>query len=258
MVNIRRLKKSTKKLLSGDIFALQVQEGQYIFGRVIRLDAKVGGFDDCILIYIYRTFSEDKNKIPKLDKNNLLIPPIATNLIPWTHGYFEVISHSVLNEDDIHKPHCFWDFCDKCYFDDNNNKLPQRIEPCGKYALCSIYSIDADISKSLGIPFTLDEDETPFSCSLGIQFLSKDFNLDGRDDVELALEKALLEKKLDGEAEITGGGCGTESVDIEIDIKNKSKAREVLKTVRNCLKEINSPKSTVIWFYGSKKNVYEK
>jgi hypothetical protein len=257
MGNLKILKKSRKKLLPGDIFVLQVQEGQYIFGRVIRLDAKVAGFNDCTLIYIYRAFSEDKNKIPKLDKNNLLISPAATNRMAWKRGYFEVVSHEELKQDDIHVPHCFYSYSQNYYFDDYGNRLSARIEPCGDYGLDSYNTIDAMISYALGIPFTHDENESPFSCSLGIRFQSEDFNFEGRDVVESALEKALLEKKLDGEAEITGGGCGTESVDIEIDIKNKSKAREVLKTVRNCLKEINSPKSTVIWFYGSKKNVYE-
>ncbi len=45
----------------GDIFALQARDNQYLFGRVIRTDARYGSLDELILIYIYRTFSPEKH-----------------------------------------------------------------------------------------------------------------------------------------------------------------------------------------------------
>jgi hypothetical protein len=156
ITNLKVLKRSRKELNPGDIFAFQIKEGEYMFGRVIRTDAMIHSMEDCILIYIYNDVSKDKNNIPKLDKNNLLIPPIMTNKRPWTMGYFETIDHKPLIEVDVLQPHCFRDPTFGKYYDEYNNELPSKIKPCGMQALHSYRTIDDEISDALGIPLAPD------------------------------------------------------------------------------------------------------
>lgn len=64
------LRKSRKKPLVGDIFVIKIEAKKYIFGRVIRNDAFIGGFPNCNLLYIYRVFSMKKHIILYLIKKN--------------------------------------------------------------------------------------------------------------------------------------------------------------------------------------------
>ncbi|WP_156148004.1 hypothetical protein [Pseudoalteromonas ruthenica] len=52
MTNMKRLKKNKQKPALGDIFSFQILDDKYHWGRVVSLTASVGGFDNCILIYI--------------------------------------------------------------------------------------------------------------------------------------------------------------------------------------------------------------
>ncbi|MDO8588492.1 MAG: immunity 26/phosphotriesterase HocA family protein [Armatimonadota bacterium] len=151
-MNLRVLKRSRKPLKPGDIFALQVKEGEYMFGRVIRVEEHGGPADGFILIYIYNVTSANKSEIPTIDKDNLLIPPYFTNKLPWSRGYFETIENRPLTEDDVLKPHCFWDIVHNEYRDEFRNVLRHKVEPCGVFGLGSFRTIDIRVSDALGIP----------------------------------------------------------------------------------------------------------
>ena len=140
-------------MTAGDIFVYQMEAcpNRYYFGRVIRTDAAIGGFKDTILIYLYKQFSEDKNLVPELICMDLLVPPIATNALPWTKGYFEVVSASVLDIKDVLSEHCFKDFRGK-FFDENGNHLKEAVAPVGEYGLHSYRTIDDEVSIAFGIP----------------------------------------------------------------------------------------------------------
>jgi len=86
---MKPLNKSRKKVCVGDIFTLKVGD-MYYFGRVIRTDAGFGENKIWNLIYIYEAQSKDKNDIPTLDKNRLLIPPYVTNRQAWLRGYLKL------------------------------------------------------------------------------------------------------------------------------------------------------------------------
>ena len=150
-MNMKVLKKSRKKLQVGDIFVYQMKKGEYGYGRVIRLDAHIGGFSNVIMIYIYNAFSTDKHRVPILSKDNLLIPPIGTNRQPWLRGYFKNICNKPLAKADILAHHCFKDIRG-LYFDDEGNMLSKPTKPCGEYGLHSYRTIDDAISEALGIP----------------------------------------------------------------------------------------------------------
>ncbi len=157
-MNMSILKKSRKSLEGGDIFVYQIKslDDRYFFGRVIRTDAIIGGFNDTVLIYLYKNTSPEKNVIPDLSRKALLIPPIATNTRPWTMGYFEVVSSSLLLPNDILVQHCFKDSLRNRYYDADGNLLEKAVLPIGTYGLHSFKTIDDAISKALNIPLALE------------------------------------------------------------------------------------------------------
>ena len=154
--NLEVLNPSRKKRRVGDIFAFQVQEGEFGFGRLISTSASIGGVESVHLIYIYRATSLDKSQIPNLSSDTLLIPPLGINQKPWTLGYFETIENRPLKDEDVLSNHCFKDIRG-WYFDENGNKLDSGIEPCGVFGLHSYLTLDDEISKALGIDLVPDD-----------------------------------------------------------------------------------------------------
>ncbi len=154
--NLLILKKTRRKPDQGDIFVFQLESlpDRYFFGRVVATDTTIGGITDIgvILIYLYRISSQDKKAIPDLQISDLLTPPIGTNAMPWTKGYFEVVHSGENSPDDLLTQHCFYSPFRKCYFDEYGNSLPTKVEPVGMYGLSGLGSIDNEISKALGIP----------------------------------------------------------------------------------------------------------
>ena len=152
MGNLKVLRRTRKPICAGDIFAMQVEEGHYLFGRVIRTDAMLMDIKDCILIYIFRAVSRDKHVIPALDKDNLLVAPILTGPYMWTKGYFETVEHRSLTSHDVLPQHCFHSIrWGASYMDADNNRLPGRTEPCGSYAITLSQGIDRAVSRALGL-----------------------------------------------------------------------------------------------------------
>lgn len=155
-INLKFLRPSRKRLLVGDVFVLQPAGHPFYFGRVIRLDAMIRIFKNCILVYIYNATSDDKANIPRLSKFDLLIPPKMINRLGWSRGYFETVANIPLCEDEIIWPHCFKDPLGGGYRDEYNHVLPHRFEPCGFYALGNFRTLDDEVSKALGIPLAPD------------------------------------------------------------------------------------------------------
>ncbi len=150
---MRVLKPSRKRIHAGDIFVLQVKDGEFVFGRVVRTDIEFLG-NNRILIYIYRAFSSDKNSIPALEKRRLLLPPMIIDRQPWSQGYFETVGNRPLCDNDLLPIHCFHRalfFAE--YFDADGRVLPfwkawfYRLigVPCGTYALTMPYGIDLKV-----------------------------------------------------------------------------------------------------------------
>lgn len=148
-MNMRVLMKS-RTVRQGDTFCYQMPDALFRYGRVIMTNARVGAFPKCILIYLYERPSADKLTIPELDKHELLLPPIATNLQPWTRGYFETIRHEQLTQQDRFAVHCFYSPMRDEYSNEFGELLAERNEPCGLCALASYVSIDLRVSGALG------------------------------------------------------------------------------------------------------------
>ena len=155
-MNLKELKKSRKKIVEGDIFALLLPNNTYLFGRVISTIASIGPMENCNLIYIYRDVSDDIKNVPELTPENLLVAPIMTNNLPWRKGYFEVVQSKALNISDKLKQHCFHCSFNGKFYDEYSNQLEKAVEPVGIWALHSYRTIDDEISTALGIPLSED------------------------------------------------------------------------------------------------------
>ncbi|KAA1423154.1 hypothetical protein F0U47_20305 [Nocardioides antri] len=158
-MNLRVLTPSRKAPQAGDVFAFQLPDLTYRFGRVIRTDATwtlAQGADGAVLIYIYRTQSREM-AVPDRDelrRDHLLVPPMMTNRLPWSRGYFQTVGNVPLDEHDLLPRHCFLSAARGRYFDDYGQPLAGPIEPVGDYGLHSFRTIDAAVSDALLIPRT--------------------------------------------------------------------------------------------------------
>ena len=157
-MNLSVLKKSTRPLRVGDIFAMLPPDGAFLFGRVVETKAKIGPFERCILVYIYRARSGSLDVLPQLKREELLCAPMMTNRLPWSKGYFETVVHRDLADEDRLAAHSFKD-SRGLYFDEFGNQVPQGIDPTGHCGLHSYRTIDDEISKALGLPLAPERAE---------------------------------------------------------------------------------------------------
>ncbi|MDF2050601.1 immunity 26/phosphotriesterase HocA family protein [Arthrobacter sp. Cr_A7] len=155
-INLRVLKPSRKRPASGDIFALQMPDEKYLFGRVVAADlpSTLAPMPGSYLIYVYDHVSAAKSLAPgQLTRDCLLLPPVFINRMPWTKGYFETIGTQPLSEKDVLAQHCFRRWTGE-YLDDRGQRLPGPVEPCGDWGLSSYRWLDDQISDKLGFPRT--------------------------------------------------------------------------------------------------------
>lgn len=150
--NLRVLKPSRKKPQAGDLFAMQLPDERFLFGRVVTTEARVGPMEGVILIYVYRPRFDSKD-VPErsaLSVERLLVSPMMTNRLPWSKGYFETVAHWPIDPGDVLEQHCFFSPGMARYFDEWGNDLPGPVEPVGDRGLHSFRTIDDEISDALG------------------------------------------------------------------------------------------------------------
>jgi hypothetical protein len=153
--NLRVLKRSRKKPLPGDVFAMQLPEQTFLFGRVVgaELEPPRAPMPLSYLIYVYGERSQSMQPVlDELRPDRLLLPPVFINRMPWTKGYFQTVAHRALSGDDLLSQHCFWDAARSRYVDEHQNVLPQEVQPCGVWGLSSYRWLDDQVSDALGIP----------------------------------------------------------------------------------------------------------
>lgn len=153
--NIKVLKRSRTKPEVGDVFAMQLPDDQYIFGRVVgaELEPPHAPMPLSYLIYVYSLRSTDRQPdLNVLQPDRLLLPPVFINRMPWTKGYFENVAHQGLEEHMLLQQHCFWDAARARYVDEQQNPLPREVPPCGDWGLSSYRWLDDQVSDALGIP----------------------------------------------------------------------------------------------------------
>lgn len=150
-MNLAVLRKSRRRLKPGDVFMMPPPDGKYLYGRVIDTNANPLGVGGAVMIYVYSVRTEGRAPIPKLSPKRLLLPPIITNRLPWSRGYFEHLEHRPLQPDECLPLHCFRDFRGR-FLDQSGRQLPGPVEPVGEFGLHSFRTIDDEISKALGLP----------------------------------------------------------------------------------------------------------
>jgi len=159
VTNLQILKPSRKAPMAGDVFAFRPKGRGYFFGRVVRTDAKMQYMADSILLYLFATESATPQPPERLLVGDLLVPPLMTNRLPWSKGYFETVANRAFTPGERLPVHCFLDPSFKKYsryWDDSERELAEKLEPCGVYALHSFRTIDDEVSEALGIPLVPD------------------------------------------------------------------------------------------------------
>jgi hypothetical protein len=163
LTNLRYLKKSRIKPVPGDVFLMLIPSNKYIFGKVILAEPPPGQapMPGTYLIYIYDWQSDDKHvNLTMLSPNRLLLPPIWTNRMGWTKGYFETVERLPLKKADLVSQHCFRRY-NGTFLNEIGQELQNRVEPCGEWGLVSYRWIDDHVSDALGIPRVPEDENGP-------------------------------------------------------------------------------------------------
>lgn len=162
-INLEPLEPSRKRIRPGDIFVVRPVGREYLFGRVIDVDAHVLTPEmKAILMYIHYAWSASKREVPPLSRDRLLIPPVMINRLGWSRGFMETVEHRPLGAGEIFPSHCFVYErpAGPRYFDERGHELPGPSGPVGLAALSSYRSLDDKISRALGIPLSPEEQTT--------------------------------------------------------------------------------------------------
>ena len=150
-------KKSRKAVLEGDIFTYKLATGDYYFGRVIstKADQYHPTGEPFLLVYLYNSKSDNPKKVPRLDKNDLLIPPYLDIKNSWSRGFTHTVENRPLGIDDVHEKHFLYNAYYKVYNDGFGNviELDRRTDKklIGLDGLGSLASLDLDIREALGL-----------------------------------------------------------------------------------------------------------
>ena len=156
-VNLAVLNASRRAPRAGDVFVLRPAGHGFFVGRVIDPRANLFGFrGPVVLAYIYAT-EYDTPLIPApaaMNYRDLLIPPLGTNRLPWSKGFFETIGNVPLRADDVLSRHVFHrtSLDRDQYLDQAGNPVVPADEPIGTWGLDSYRTIDDAVSDALGIP----------------------------------------------------------------------------------------------------------
>ncbi len=153
---VLRIQQPSRKMpKAGDVFRMHLINGKYLFGRVISTEACHGDVPKLLLLYVYNYLSDDGHAPELLRKEDMLLPPKITNRQGWLKGYFETVQQRSLEAEEIFERHCFESKMfngSSRYFDEYDNPLSQRLEPCGSRSVAGYSSMDNDIARALGIP----------------------------------------------------------------------------------------------------------
>lgn len=154
--NLCVLKRTRKKPQVGDIFVFQLKPLPecYFFGRVVKIDTKIGNIDNTVLIYIYKSTSPNKLTIPNLELNDLMSAPLGISAQLWLDGYFETVSSNAVEAEHVFKKHCFKSLSRAgVFYDEYGNRLTESFEPCGDWTMGWHLVVDRIASNFAGIRF---------------------------------------------------------------------------------------------------------
>lgn len=153
-VNFRTLQPSRSRLHAGDVFAMQIPDGRYLFGRVVRTDANCFA-PGCILVYVFRYLSDAPRPPRRLYVEDLLIPPATINRLGWSRGYLMTVERRPFEDGERMPIHYFMErrYGGIRFLDEDRHPLGQPPEgtKVGWSGLGNYRTLDDDVSKALGI-----------------------------------------------------------------------------------------------------------
>lgn len=164
MTNFQQLKPYRRKLLPGDIFVMQLPDRQYLFGRVVRVDANCFA-PNCILIYIFRYRSDQPEPPSRLLVIDLLIEPQLVNRLGWSRGYFVTVDNRPFERGERLEINYFRDSVrsgpsgEPLYVDEDRRPVgnPPPEQLVGPKGLGNYLTVDDAVSKALRIPLAPDD-----------------------------------------------------------------------------------------------------
>ncbi|TKB45292.1 Imm26 family immunity protein [Thalassotalea mangrovi] len=145
-----------KRLKVGDVFRLAYPGNKFIFGQIISLSASVGGFDNCIKIYVYDFITSDAEYLVNLSSKKLMCEPLFVNLLGFSRGYMPIIANMHLPDSSCADEWCFHDVPFKKYLDENGIELTKPKQNIGTWGLSNYLVLDDLISKKLDLPLVDD------------------------------------------------------------------------------------------------------
>lgn len=159
----QKQKTSRRKTVPGDVFSIKIPDG-YLLGRVVANNAKSSPWDEpqLQLLYIYAGVRKDLKSVTAEDFRppNLLIPPVLTNRMGWTRGYYETLTNIPLESADLLKRHVFREPGKQNYWDENSEPVEESdisdASLVGLQALQSYFTTEDRISRALGLGPTID------------------------------------------------------------------------------------------------------
>lgn len=164
-VNLQVQRPYRARLHPGDIFTMQIPDGHYVFGRVVRTDAACFG-PKCTLVYVFRYLSRDATPPERLLVTDLLIPPATINRLGWSRGYMVTVANRAFGEGERMPVHYFRDsetpkrFRRRRFLDEDHLPVgrPPRGTLVGGAGLGNYRTLDDAISRALGIPLAPEPD----------------------------------------------------------------------------------------------------
>jgi hypothetical protein len=155
--NFQVLKRTRKKPEVGQVFAMRLYDGRYLFGRVVFVDPHRLGPVAGYLVYVYKAVGETPDPPwAELTPDNLLIAPHFVSDLGWTRGYFMTVGQRPIGRGDLLKRHCFIKWVGEplspVYVDEHGNRVKRPTEPCGTAGLSNYMVLDDFITDKLGLP----------------------------------------------------------------------------------------------------------
>lgn len=143
--------RSRKAPKEGDVFLVQPFPQAYYCGKVIRtqLESK----DSCVrgmnLIFLYDKRTDGQTLPHRLDGEELLIPPVIINRLPWSRGYFETVGNAPVTQRERSLSYGFWSFREKRFVDVQGLPLDREPRYWSDYGLAGYALVGEKIQAAL-------------------------------------------------------------------------------------------------------------
>lgn len=150
---LKKIKRKLKpQLKEGDVFAMLLPEGFYIFGRILKSGVNFWSEPTKYNVaFIFEKIGKDINDIPeKFDYDKILLGPILLSDGYWTRGYCYTVTNIPLTDKEKKLDYGFWDNGAKMRFLDADGKeMDHQPEYLSCYGLKTLYGLSIPIRKRI-------------------------------------------------------------------------------------------------------------